>query len=436
MPAPSDQGQPAKPGSRGWRHGRSLLLITAAVALAHLWLTWEVAQQMQDLAPGEGGIKRMNATYVSELKLSAPPVVRAAPAPKPQAAPAAPAKAKANKGKKPVPPDKAASTPPEAASAPELADAASAALAAASAADGALKAAAAASAAEAASAVAQAEAAKAASAAAAVAQAASAAAGRAASVGPVFEWPKATRVSYKMEGNYRGPIYGQASVEWVRQAMRYQVRVEASVGPSFAPLGSWRLTSEGDIKPEGLSPTRYENFNRLLVKSSPVRAIQFEDKEVLLPDGRRLPRLPEMQDPASQFIQLAYRFMMNPAQLKPGNTVEMPIVWLKKTEVLLYDVLNEETLRTPLGDIATVHVRPRRAETDPANGMSAEIWFAPGLQYLPIRILTRLDEKTFMDMQMDRSPQQTPADAPDAGASAAAAPGAAAPAASAGASKR
>ena len=31
--------------------------------------------------------------------------------------------------------------------------------------------------------------------------------------GPVFVWPKPTRVSYKLEGNYRGPIYGQATVE-------------------------------------------------------------------------------------------------------------------------------------------------------------------------------------------------------------------------------
>jgi hypothetical protein len=230
--------------------------------------------------------------------------------------------------------------------------------------------------------------------------------------GPPFIWPKATRVTYAMEGNYRGPIYGQASVEWVRQEMRYQVRIEASVGPSFAPLGSWKLISEGDIKPEGLSPNRYQNTDRLLFKSRAPRTIEFESEEVVLPSGTRVARLPGMQDPASQFIQLAYRFIMNPSLLQVGNTIEMPLVWLKRTETLAYDVINEETLKTPMGEMETFHVKPRNLKAESGNTISAEIWFAPGLQYLPIRILTRLDDQTFMDMRMDRAPQQTPGDIP------------------------
>jgi hypothetical protein len=229
--------------------------------------------------------------------------------------------------------------------------------------------------------------------------------------GTPFVWPKAARVNFKMEGYYRGPIYGQASVEWVRQDLRYQVHIEASIGPSFAPLGAWRLSSEGQITPDGLVPHLYENMNRLLIKTSPIRHIEFKGDEVILPDGRHLPRTPDMQDPASQFIQLAYRFIRNPGLLKPGNTIEMPIVWLKKTDRLAYDVLGEEVLRTSVGNIGTVHVRPRRAETDPNNNINAEIWFAPELQYLPIRILMRLDDKTYMDLRMDGAPQETPGDA-------------------------
>jgi hypothetical protein len=218
-------------------------------------------------------------------------------------------------------------------------------------------------------------------------------------------------VTYKLQGYVRGPIYGQSSVEWLREDNRYQVFVDASLGPSFAPLGSWRLSSEGEIRPEGLYPRRYENFNRLLTRSAPVQSLQFDDDTVTLAMGNKVPRTADMQDPASQFVQLAYRFIQNPALLTPGNTVTMTMVLLKKVETLAYDVLNEEILHTPLGDLQTIHVRPRRAEGD-NNNMTAEIWFAPELQYLPVRILMRADIKTFLDMQMDRAPQQIPGDPP------------------------
>ncbi len=380
-----------------------LLALALLVTAAHLWLTQVVGQAM--LTPAkEPTIHKMKAAHVTEMRLSRPPVARAA-----ATAPQAPAKKARPKQRPPRVADAAsAASQPEdqpkqaegAASAPELAAAATPSAPAPGA-----------SAPEAFSPAAPQPPP------ATKRLADTTPAGTAASApkvdpqAPTFIWPKATRVSYKMQGFFRGPIYGQASVEWLREGLRYQVFVEASVGPSFAPLGAWRLSSEGDIRPEGLYPRRYENFNRLLTKSSPVQGLLLDDDQVTLSNGAKLPRTPDMQDPASQFIQLAYRFMLNPKLLMPGNTVYMPMVWLKKSEVIAYDVLNEEVLHTPLGDVPTYHVRPRRMDGD-NNDMSAEIWFAPGLQYLPVRILTRANAKTYMDMQMDQAPQQAPGEPP------------------------
>lgn len=372
------------------QHWRALIALTVIVAIVHAWLTYEVSQQMQALSAGDPAIQRMEATYVSEVRLSKPP---AAPPARPAAKAPPPQAAKAS-SKKPKPkPVKAASAPDEAASAAKVEDSASAPVVAD----------AASAPASAAEIVAQAPSAP-------VEQAQQTAQAASEPESPAFVWPKATKVTYKLEGFFRGPIYGQASVEWVRQKQRYQVRVDASVGPSFAPLGSWSLISEGDITPDGLYPARYQNTNRLLIRSRPPQSITFEEAELTLPNGTRLPRTPDMQDPASQFIQLAYQFIMNPKLLQVGNTIEMQLVWLKKTERLAYDVVKEETLSTPLGDLPTFHVKPRRMVVDAGNSMSAEIWFAPTLQYLPVRILTRLDDQTFMDMQMDKPPQQSPGD--------------------------
>lgn len=368
--------------------------MVAFVLLMHGLVTYEVAQEMQDAAPGQLSIKRMQATYVSEVKLSAPPVAAAVIKP-----PAPPAPAPISKpAKKPHKPAKTASSPQETASEPEVVKQAEQA------------------ASEAVSAVAEAKPpAQPASAASTpeAAMTAQAAASAPAKQGPVFVWPKATRVSYKLEGNYRGPFYGTASVEWVRQDNHYQVSLTAGV-----PIwGSMTMTSDGEILPQGLSPRRYESLNRLLFKTSKPNIMSFEENEVVLANGERVKRLPDMQDPVSQLIQLAYKFITNPGLLKPGNTIEMPMVWTKRFEMIAFDVIDEQVLKTPLGDIPTFHVKPRRMVQDKDN-LSGEIWFAPSLQYLPIRIFTRWPDNVYLDMQMDGAPQQTPGDAPGPAASA------------------
>lgn len=349
------------------------MVLVLLVTLAHLWLTREVSSHMQGAAD-EPGMERMQAAYVSELKVSAPPRATA-----PIVKPAAPSTATKPKPKAP----KAASAPEDAAS--SVADAASAA-----------------STPEASpQAIAKAS---------EPAPAASQFTGNDVVVAEEedddgFVWPEATKVTYKIEGFFRGPIYGQASVEWVRKEARYQVHVDASLGPSFAPLGSWRLSSEGTITPEGLSPERYENVNRLLIKTSPARRLAFDEQEITLANGDKVPRPKGVQDPASQFIQLAYGFILKPESLKVGNTVRMPLAILTRAETLAYDVVGEEVLKTPIGDVPTFHIKPRRMAETNAN-LPADIWVAPGLQYLPVRIYVKVNEETYMDMQMDRAPQQ------------------------------
>lgn len=398
--APGTPQPTQRPLSR--RTGLVLLLATLVV-LAHVLLTGAVLQEMQGLKPSDASIKRMEATYVSEIRLTQPPAAPPAPAvvqtPAPRSATATAKKAKPKTPKV----AKAASQPDEAASKPEaVADAASTVDVAQTAT----------------------EAASAAAPPAASAPAAPNSALAAASVpsmgasgpnsGRAFVWPQATKVSYKLEGYFRGPVTGQASVEWVRQDSRYQVHIDASVGPSFAPLGAWRLTSEGEIQPQGLHPKLYENVNRLLIKTSAPRLIKLEEDEVSHPDGKRYPRPDDVQDPASFMIQLAYRFTLRPDLLKPGNSIDMNVVTLRKLEQISFDVVGDDVVRTPMGDIPTVHVRPRKTVID-GGALPADVWFAPGLQYLPVRIYIKMSDDVYMDMQMNRAPQQAPGEPASAG---------------------
>lgn len=376
------------------RHATWLTALVVAVTLGHLWLTGEVAERLQ-VDPGEEArrIQRMEAVYVSEMRLTAPPVAAAPPAPPP-----APRRAPKPRTKPKVapPPAEAASAPLDAASAVAQAEAASEAVSEAALADEASAAQAAASAASPPVSVAAASAPTSVAAAASTpSQAASA---------PGFVWPTAARVRFKMTGNYRGPIQGQAAVEWVRQGERYQVHLDAIVGPSFAPIGSWNLSSQGRITPQGLQPERYENVNRLLIRSGKPKVVQIDGDEVQLPDGSRVPRPPGLQDPLSQMIHLAYQFITRPSLVQAGQRIELPIASARKIEVIAYDVLGEEVLDTPIGAVPTVHVRPRRLVED-NNNLSLELWFAPGLQYLPVRMMLRQGDANFMELRMNGAPQ-------------------------------
>jgi hypothetical protein len=224
--------------------------------------------------------------------------------------------------------------------------------------------------------------------------------------GEPFEWPASTRITYKLTGNYRGEVHGDAQVEWVRVGAgeRYQVHMDVTVGPSFAPIYSRRMSSEGQLTAAGLYPERYDEDSKVAFRDRRVAHMSFEAEQVVLKDGNRVDRLPGMQDSASQFVQMSYLFSRNPALLTPGRTVEMPLALPRRQSMWVYDVRNVEPVYTLFGEVEAVRLQPRR-EARKGDDLTAEVWFAPSLRYLPIRIRIRQDEETYLDLMIARRPQ-------------------------------
>jgi hypothetical protein len=234
----------------------------------------------------------------------------------------------------------------------------------------------------------------------AVAQAASAASAPAA-----FEWPPSTRMSYRLRGNYRGEVVGAAQVEWVREGSRYQVHLDVWIGAQAAPLVGRRMTSDGELGEQGLSPRRYDEETRALFRELRRRTIVFEADRVLLPNGKQAQRQPGMQDAASQFVQLTWLFTTQPQLLRVGQRIELPLALPTNVDRWSYEVVDEVSLPTPFGAVQAFHLRPRR-ELRPNRDLVADAWFAPSLQYLPVRMLIRQDAETYIDLMIDRLPLQ------------------------------
>ncbi len=394
------------------------MLLALAVLVVHAWVLGWVAELAPALGDGSGarGPQRLNAQFIVDLQPTAPPAAapQPAPAPRPRRVAAA----------RPLAAASAASTAAMASAAAAEA-AASAALAASAAAElaqatqeppppepAASAASEAASAAVLAAASAPADAAPPPVAAEAPAPATPptvAAAASAAASAPTFEWPRSTRLSYRLSGYYRGPVEGQARVDWLREGSRYQVHLEVSVGPSFAPLMSRRMSSDGRIVDSGLQPQRYDEETRVALRSPRHLTMNFDGSTVTLANGNRVPQPAGVQDTASQFVHLTWLFTTQPQRLRSGQSVPVPLALPRRVDNWVYDVGEAEPLSTPAGVIQAWHVRPRRPDK-PTGELTAEVWIAPTLQYLPVRILIRQDAETFVDLLLDRLPQQAAAE--------------------------
>ena len=209
-------------------------------------------------------------------------------------------------------------------------------------------------------------------------------------------WPSDTRLTYKLGGNYRGELHGSARVLWQREGTRYHTAVEMSAGL----LASLSFTSQGDITEGGLKPEVYEENVR-----GRRRGVRIGE-DVRLNNGDRIARPEAVQDTASQFVELGHRFSTGQVKLVPGAQVNFSMARPGGIDEWTYDVIGEETLHLPrLGPVPTLHLKPRPL-SKPRGPISAEIWYAPSLQYLPVRIRITQGNDNYIDLMVDTIEQR------------------------------
>jgi hypothetical protein len=213
----------------------------------------------------------------------------------------------------------------------------------------------------------------------------------------VDSWPADTRLNYRLGGYFRGDLHGSAKVQWQRQDDRYQTRVEIDL----TLLASLVLTSQGDVTAQGLLPRAYEESRR----SGP-RVVRLGTDSITLNDGRSVPRPPGVQDTASQFVELAHRFASGQEVLEVGRSVSFWMARPGAVDLWTYDIVGREILQTPeLGAIEAFHLKPRPI-ANPRGNITAEMWFAPSLRYLPVRIRVNMGEATFVDLLVEKIEQR------------------------------
>lgn len=220
--------------------------------------------------------------------------------------------------------------------------------------------------------------------------------GTTASASPAFRWTPDTRLTYQLKGWFRGEFKGDARVNWQRDGTRYQVRLDIDIGV----LASVRMTSQGELHDTGLRPAVYEE-----TRLGKLRQVRMGPQEITLDDGRRVPRPDGVQDTASQFVELSHQFSNGLTRLAKGTVVRFSMARPGGVDAWVYDVADPVMLETPGYGLVEAYPLVPRPLAQPRGNITAEMWFAPSLQYLPVKIRINQGSDVHMDLLVERIDQ-------------------------------
>jgi len=157
-------------------------------------------------------------------------------------------------------------------------------------------------------------------------------------------------------------------------------------------VGSRVRTSAGKVTAQGLAPTRFSDKSRVELAAH----FDHDKGRVTFSNGPELPLLAGAQDQLSLFIQLGALLAGEPGKYPVGTTISTQTVGPRTAETWVVTVEREEKLELPGGDLATMKlVRNPRREYD----QKAELWLAPSLSYLPVRLRITQPNGDYVDQQ-------------------------------------
>lgn len=162
------------------------------------------------------------------------------------------------------------------------------------------------------------------------------------------------------------------------------------------------MVSQGAIDGDQLVPRVFEEIR----PGRKRRSARFESGTITLDNGSSVQRPANTQDAASQFVQLTHDFSIGRARLEVGRSVELWMARPGGLDLWVYDVAALEEVTTPgFGRVSAYHLRPRPI-VRPRGNITMEMWYAPSLQYLPVRIRLRMGDEAVLDLTAEKIEQR------------------------------
>ncbi|PTT34485.1 DUF3108 domain-containing protein, partial [Acidovorax sp. HMWF018] len=211
---------------------------------------------------------------------------------------------------------------------------------------------------------------------------------------PPVRMPAPTRLAFDVSGQAKKFAYSaRAELLWQQVGNRYEARQEIS---AFL-VGTRTQRSVGTVTEQGLLPEKFSD------KSRSEQAAHFDYDKGRVTFSANTPDAaagPGVQDRLSLFIQLGALLAADPGRFVPGTQITLTTVSARSADRWTFTVEGPETLDLPAGPTPALKLlRLPRKDYD----QKAELWVAPGLGYLPVRIKLTQANGDFADLLLRAS---------------------------------
>ena len=192
-----------------------------------------------------------------------------------------------------------------------------------------------------------------------------------------FAFPEPVRMLYDVKGVVTFAYTGGAEMVWRHNGGNYTASLQIT---KFGfSLRNW--TSKGTLSSQGIAPARFGDKGR----SSEVAA-HFQRDKGIVSFSNNAPDVPLQngaQDHLSAFFQLSGMLAAEPGRFGPGTQVQFQAANAQGSQDWVFTVGETEAVELPDGPQSAIRLsREHSAQYD----TKVEVWLAPALSYLPVRI--------------------------------------------------
>ncbi len=184
-------------------------------------------------------------------------------------------------------------------------------------------------------------------------------------------------LEYEITGTRNGVnTSASGGLTWQRNDQSYIARLDVTTLLIFKR----EQISNGLLAPDGLRPLFFEDHKRRIQRAD----FDPEGKLVRYSNGHHMRWPDDGQDRVSMLITLG---RLTQAAMQGGETrFELPVSDGNDWQVWGFDIQGRETVDTPSGPWPAVRLVRDDADT---RGQDTQLWLAPSLQWLPVRMLIR-----------------------------------------------
>lgn len=208
--------------------------------------------------------------------------------------------------------------------------------------------------------------------------------GQLAKAAPAWRAPGAARLQFTVQGKYKNmPYQTKAQIDWQPQGQRYEAAQEVKI----PIVGSRRQSSVGSIGPSGLLPEMFMDRGRKENSTT----FDAQAGQILFSKGNTPATwVSGTQDRMSVFFQVAGMIAAAPQRYPQGTTITIQAASSSRVAPWTFTVRGTENLQLPAGRMSALKLE-HSSDSSTEDHVQSDLWLAPGLQYLPVRIRMQED---------------------------------------------